>query len=194
MPYIIVGIGNPGEEYIGTRHNLGFEIVDAFAARHGIEFKRWKYKAQTASGIIFEKEVILVKPMTYVNLSGSVVAALMRSLNASLSDLIVVCDDFNLPLGRVRLRRKGSSGGHKGLQSVVEHLGSHEFARLRVGIGSHGCRDPAEFVLERFSNAERKIVDDTVLRSVDVLDCLLKFGIEEAMNRFNKTSVEGLES
>ena len=150
---IVVGIGNPGRRYERTRHNLGFQVVDRLAAEHGLEVSRRRFDARVGEGQIEARRVLLVKPQTYVNLTGSAVAPLLRWHRSSTEDLLVVCDDLNLEPGKLRLRRRGASGGHNGLQSVIECLGTEEFARLRIGIGRGD--DAVAHVLGAFAPGER---------------------------------------
>lgn len=181
---LIVGLGNPGREYQATRHNIGFAIVDVLARRHHIRFRSVRNKALSGEGIICGENVVLVKPMTYMNLSGQAVEAFVRRNHLDLSDLLVICDDVNLPLGKLRIRPKGSAGGHNGLKSIIHSLESQDFARLRVGIGSPREK-MTDHVLSRFNRREMGIVKETVEKTADVVETLLKDGIEQAMNCFN---------
>ena len=187
---LIVGLGNPGSEYRGTRHNVGFEVVDAVARRWGVIFRSAPAGAvlTTSPGVPGEREAaILVKPLTFMNRSGMVVGALRRYYRVALSDLLVVTEDVNLPLGRLRARRQGSPGGHNGLRSVIELLGTVEFSRLRIGVGRGDRRHQlAGRVLSRFDVGERPEVDDAVRRAVEAVDLFVDSGIEPVMNRFNQ--------
>lgn len=181
---LIVGLGNPGREYQGTRHNIGFMVLDILARAHGISVKSRRNKAHVGEGVIENQKVVLAKPLTYMNLSGEAVGGLMRRYRLKPADLIVVSDDVDLPLGRIRIRASGSAGGHKGLRSIIHSLGTQEFARIRVGIGSPD-REMVDYVLSRFHRKERDVVKEVVGRSADAVQMILAEGIEQAMNRFN---------
>lgn len=183
---LIVGLGNPGREYEKTRHNVGFEVVDLFARINKQPAGRRAGKAVVSEGRIDGRRVYLLKPVTYMNLSGEAVAAFLRNKPIGIADLIVVADDINLPLGKIRLRAAGSDGGHNGLKSMISHLHTRDFARLRVGVGAPA--DPGrqvDYVLGRFSRMESKIVEEAVERAVAALETWLRDGIAPAMNRFN---------
>lgn len=183
---IVVGIGNPGKRYERTRHNLGFQVVDRLAASHGIEVRRRRFDALVGEGLIEGQPTLLVKPQTYVNLSGSAVAPLLRWYRASLGDLLVVCDDLNLEPGKLRLRRQGSSGGHNGLQSIIECLGSEEFARLRIGIGRSNDADAVAHVLGSLSPEEQELMDSKLAAAADAVRLWIRLGVEAAMNTVNR--------
>jgi peptidyl-tRNA hydrolase, PTH1 family len=188
---LVAGLGNPGPEYEGTRHNVGFAVVDRLAGDEGISVKRLDSRALTGRGRIGDEVVVLAKPATYMNASGEAVAALLKKLNLAAEDLLVVSDDIDLPVGALRLKPKGSAGGQKGLRSVEAMLGTNEFARLRVGIrGEHYTRENelSDYVLDRFSRSERPIVDETVARAADAVRVWIASGIVAAMNRFNAIS------
>lgn len=181
---IVVGIGNPGKRYEQTRHNLGFLVVDRLAAEHGIAGRRRRFDALVSEGQIEARPVLLVKPQTYVNLSGSAVAPLLRWYRCPLEDLLVVCDDLNLEPGKLRLRRQGSSGGHNGLQSIAECLGSEEFARLRIGIGRGG--EAVAHVLGSFGASERELMEGGVAAAASAVRLWVRLGVEIAMNEVNR--------
>jgi PTH1 family peptidyl-tRNA hydrolase len=185
---LIVGLGNPGSEYASHRHNVGFQIVEALADIHGLSFARHKKaKARVAKGQIGERPVLLAKPQTFMNLSGKTVLRLSREREIPPECILVVCDDLDLPLGRLRIRPQGGSGGHKGLQSIIELLGSQDFARLRVGIDRPaGSLDPAEYVLQPFVEEDKAIITETVERAVEAIESWLADGIVAAMDRFNR--------
>ena len=183
---LIVGLGNPGKEYDHTRHNIGFDVVDSFARLHGIAVTRREGQALVGDGRVGDARVFLLKPQTFMNLSGQSVAAFLRQKPLALADMLVVTDDIALPIGKLRLRAEGSAGGHNGLKSLIAHLHGQAFPRLRFGVGAP--RDPSvqiDFVLGRFSRAEQKDVDETTGRAVAALEVWLAEGIERAMNRFN---------
>src|SRR5438552_1736530 len=165
--YLIVGLGNPGREYEKTRHNVGFRFVDALAAAHGMTFSKKQSKALVADGTIGDHKVLLAKPQTYMNLSGEAVRGLMDFYKIPLSNLLVVSDDLDIPAGTLRIREKGGAGGQKGLKSIIEHLGTPEFARMRVGIGRPpGRMDPAAYVLQDFDKSNAILLIETLDRVV----------------------------
>ena len=183
---VIVGLGNPGPEYTGTRHNAGFWCIDALANKHGISLERRNRSAIIGEGIVKDLRVVLVKPRTFVNRSGAAISYLAARYGAPIDKLLIVCDDINLPPGKLRMRRKGSAGGHNGIKSVIEAAGSQEFPRLRIGVG----RPPEgtgqiEHVIGPMDSQDREVVDEAVERAAEAIECLLTEGIDEAMSRFN---------
>jgi PTH1 family peptidyl-tRNA hydrolase len=183
---LIVGLGNPGRKYERTRHNVGFEVLDTVAARNGAGLAKEKFEGRLAEATIGGERALLLWPHTLMNRSGASVAAAAGFYQLPLGDVLVVCDDFNLPLGKLRIRSQGSAGGQKGLDDIISRLGSEEVARLRIGIGPVPQEwDPADFVLSRFSAAERKEIDDAVARAADGVECWVADGNEVAMNKFN---------
>jgi len=185
---LIVGLGNPGSDYAAHRHNIGFQILQALAGTHGLSFTRQKKaKARVAEGHIRGHPVLLAKPQTFMNLSGKSVRRLSRDNGVPPDRILVVCDDLDLPLGRLRIRPKGGSGGQKGLRSIIDTLGSQDFARLRVGIGRPpGSMDPAEYVLLPFADEDTTLLAETVSRAVEAVESWLVDGIVAAMDRFNR--------
>jgi PTH1 family peptidyl-tRNA hydrolase len=181
---IILGLGNPGEEYGRTRHNVGFRVVDAVAAEHGVRIARRSARCLTGEGLIGREAVVLAKPLTFMNNSGRAATALVEAYGPGPEDLVVVCDDFHLDLARLRIRRNGSSGGQKGLQSIIEALGTDEFARLRVGIGPP-TGDPVEFVLDCFSEGERPLVEEVVAKAAQACRVWALEGVDACMSAFN---------
>jgi PTH1 family peptidyl-tRNA hydrolase len=179
----IVGLGNPGTEYRGTRHNVGFEVVDELARRWGARLKKWKATADAA--LVRDRDAVLVEPRTYMNESGQAVAAIMAFYKIRPEDVLVVVDEVQLPLGKVRLRPSGSAGGHNGLKSVIEHVGG-EFARLRIGIErGDRARDLADRVLSRFDRGERDAIERAIQRAADAVETFVAEGIGPAMNKYN---------
>jgi len=183
---LIVGLGNPGPKYEQNRHNVGFHCLDALAQAHGLTFTGLKAKARIARGVIPGHPVILAKPITFVNGSGWAVRGLMARHGYEPRDILVVHDDLDLPLGKIRLRPGGSAAGHKGVQSIIDALGTEEFARLRVGIG----RPPAgveviDYVLSDFSEEELATMATTYDKAIAAIEAFLELGIEEAMNQCN---------
>ncbi len=191
---IIAGLGNPGLRYEGTRHNVGFEVVDALGERHGIRIAHRAHRALTGQGMIGTRKVMLVKPMTYMNLSGESVGSVARYHSVSPEHVWVVVDDVALPVGALRLRLKGSSGGHHGLESVETHLGSRDYPRIRIGIGGSARSDLVEHVLSRFSASERKAVNEAIVSAADAIECALDAGFETAMSRFNGSQQRSAQS
>jgi PTH1 family peptidyl-tRNA hydrolase len=179
----IVGLGNPGSEYAGTRHNVGFEVVDELARRWHVTLKKWKAIAEIA--LVKDRGVVLVEPKTYMNESGRAVSAVMAFYKILPEDVLIVVDEAQLPLGKLRLRPSGSAGGHNGLKSVIEHVG-RDFPRLRIGV-DRGDRDwdLSDRVLSRFPRTEREVVDRAVTRAADAADTFVSDGVHLAMNRFN---------
>lgn len=187
---MIVGLGNPGPRYAGNRHNIGFQCVDLFARRHQIEIGRVQSRAAVGDGWVsrngLRAKVILVKPLTYMNLSGEAVGALARYYQIEADAIMVVHDDLDLDAGKLRLRRNGGSGGQNGVKSVMQHLGTPDFHRARVGIGRPpGRMDPAAYVLQDFSAAEEDVFGPLRGTVGDALECWLFQGIDAAMNQFN---------
>lgn len=184
---MVVGLGNPGPLYASTRHNVGRQCVEALSCRLGLSWKRGIPSASLAQGKTSEGELVLVRPRTYMNHSGRAVAQAVRYLGVDYRrELLVICDDMDLPLGKLRLRLKGSSGGHKGLQSVIMALGSEEFPRLRIGIGRPPPGvDPVEHVLSAFTPQEEKQASEAVERAVEGVLMALEKGLERAMNWVN---------
>jgi PTH1 family peptidyl-tRNA hydrolase len=183
---LIVGLGNPGKDYDHTRHNIGFDVVDRFASLNQIQVTKRDFRAIAGDGRVGETRVFLLKPRTYMNLSGESVALFLRQKPLELTDILVVADDIALPVGKLRLRPGGSAGGHNGLKSIIAHLHSQEFPRLKFGVGApRDASAQVDFVLSRFSKAEQQAVDEAVDRSISVLETWIADGIEPAMNRFN---------
>lgn len=182
---LVVGIGNPGKDYVGTRHNVGFEVVDTLARSAGSEVRKKKFLALTGEIQVGHERALLLEPQTYVNNSGLAVRQAVDWLHLSAEDLLVVCDDVHLPLGRLRVRPEGSSGGHKGLQSVIDMLGTERFARLRVGIGSGGEADRVDHVLGRFTAGEREAMEPAIESAARAVSAWIAEGISTCMDQFN---------
>jgi len=187
----VSGLGNPGREYEGTRHNVGYEVVDRVAREAGISVKRLQCLALTGRGRVGGEPVLLAKPVTFMNASGEAVAGLLTKLKLEPGALLVVSDDIDLPVGVLRLKPRGSSGGQKGLKSIETCLGTREFARLRIGIRGERYsreRELADYVLDRFSKAEQTQVDETLDRAAEAVRTWIASGMTAAMNRFNAHS------
>lgn len=185
MKYI-VGLGNPGLEHRLTKHNIGFAVIEELAKEYKIKIKEKRYASLIGRGRVEGHDAVLVLPQTYMNRSGDTVIDLVRDEAKSVSDLIVVCDDINLKLGRIRLKKRGSAGGHKGLESIISMLGRDDFARLRIGIATDVHKgDITRYVLSPFKKAEHKRVCRVISMADDALVCWIEKGIDEAMNKFN---------
>ena len=182
---LIVGLGNPGRKYAHHRHNVGFQCLDRLAKAHDLSFNRRRAKASLASGKIANVGVVLAKPLTYMNLSGQAVRQLVSFYKLPLEDVLVICDDLDLPLGTIRLRPEGGSGGHKGMRSIIEALGSQAFPRLRVGIGRPPGDDAVSYVLNDFTADEQITLESVYEKVVAAVELFLREGIEAAMNEYN---------
>jgi PTH1 family peptidyl-tRNA hydrolase len=188
---LVAGLGNPGREYRGTRHNVGFDVVDLVAKRHGLEFEAAPADAVQAKWRTGDEVVLLVKPLSFMNLSGPPIAELARYYRVSLADLLIVSDDVNLPLGRLRMRANGSEGGHNGLRSVAEALGTDDYARLRLGVGRGDARrDLADHVLARFEQDEQPGIEGAIARAADAVDAWTHRSLDTVMNAFNRALEE----
>lgn len=188
-PWLLVGLGNPGREYAGNRHNVGFVVADLLAKRSGGNFGRHKRAvAEVAEGrlSIGGPRVVLVKPLTFMNLSGAPVAALAQFYKVPVEQVVAIHDELDVPYGELRIKRGGGEGGHNGLRSMSKSLGSKEYARVRFGVGRPpGRQDPADFVLSDFSSAERKELDFLVDRAADVVEAVVMKGVEWAQNAYH---------
>jgi len=190
---LIVGLGNPGGTYAHNRHNVGFRCLNYFARLHSIRFERRQCQARTGIGEVGGEKLLLAKPQTFVNLTGEAVSCLVRKHDIPLSDLLVIYDDLDLPLGKIRLRQSGGSGGHKGMKSIISALSSDDFPRIRVGIGrpqAEGLSNTGEavivnYVLSDFTPQEEEVLRSVIVTVAEAIDCLLTQGIEMAMSKFN---------
>jgi len=184
---IVIGLGNPGRKYERTRHNAGFLAVDELARGLRFDLTQEKYHALVGRGQVGGGDALMVKPQTFMNESGRAVAAALRYTGSAVADLIVVHDELDLPLGTVRIKTGGGHGGHNGLRSIIEHTGTPEFVRVRVGIGRPPVgRDAAEYVLNPFLPAERQAAEDAITRAADAVKAVLEDGLTRAMNAYNK--------
>jgi len=189
--WLIVGLGNPGKEYEKTRHNLGFMLVDLMAAQANVELKCKECNSLVGSIRIENRQVELVKPQTYMNLSGEAVACLLQKPQRSVERMIIVTDDLALPFGKIRIRPKGSSGGHNGLKSIINCLKTENFIRLRIGVHpDHPISNTKDFVLKSFSKEDLKRVEEILIKSVDAIRMIICEGIDKAMSKFNSTQEE----
>lgn len=192
--YLIAGLGNPGERYACTRHNVGFWCIDRLSECWPSRRERRRFKALVTEGMLVPHRVILVKPQTFMNDSGDAIAPACRWYKISPDRLLVIHDDLDLPVGRIRLRSGGSSGGHRGVASVIERLGTDGFLRLRIGIGRPSDDDAVDYVLSRFSKDERVLVERIVSSVPEVASCVINEGIAEAMNRYNGLDATDMQS
>lgn len=188
---LIAGLGNPTKEYDGTRHNIGFMAIDALAEEYGIRVDTLKHKAMTGSGYIGGQKVILAKPVTYMNLSGEAVRAISDYYKIPAEDILIIFDDTTLDVGRMRIRKKGSAGGHNGIKSIIAHLGTTEFPRVKIGIGAkREGQDLADYVLSRFPKEDKEALKEVLEDTKNAVELIVQDDIEEAMNRYNKKKAE----
>lgn len=186
--FIIAGLGNPKKEYDNTRHNVGFALIDALAEKYNISVMDVKHKALIGKGMINGERVLLVKPLTYMNLSGESIRAVVDYYKVNpASELIVVSDDISLNPGQIRVRKKGSAGGHNGLKNIIQHLGSEAFLRIRIGVGEKPAGyDLADYVLGHFSKEEKPLIEEGISKAMDAAAILLEGDADRAMNEFNR--------
>ena len=183
--YIIVGLGNPGKQYENTRHNMGFLAVDLLAEKYNIDVNKIKFKALVGEGRIAGQKVLLVKPQTYMNLSGEAVRQAMDFYKIVPEELIVIYDDIDIPTGTFRIRKKGSPGTHNGMRNIFQHIQTNDFPRIRVGIGSGKKDNLAGYVTGGISKSEQEILADVLKNSADAAACIIEKGIDKAMNEYN---------
>ena len=185
--WLVVGLGNPGSKYEWTRHNMGFLVIDELADRLDIPVKRLKFKALTNTAVLGGHSVLLMKPTTYMNLSGEAVGQAARFYKIPPERVLVISDDAALPQGKLRVRRSGSAGGHNGLKNIIAHLGTDQFPRVKVGVGEkpHPDSDMADWVLGAFTGQDRKVMEEAVGRAADAVTVLLRHGVDQAMNSYN---------
>jgi PTH1 family peptidyl-tRNA hydrolase len=184
--FVLVGLGNPGREYRQTRHNVGFMVIDELCQQFNLHLSRMQAKALVGNGILEGRKVILAKPQTFMNLSGKSVASLVKFYKIPLSQLLIVLDDLDLPLGMLRMRPGGGSAGNKGLMSIIEYLGTEEFPRMRLGIGRPpGQKNGADYVLENFQNGDMELVKEVLAKASKAAQTFIANGIDQAMNQFN---------
>jgi PTH1 family peptidyl-tRNA hydrolase len=185
---MIVGLGNPGDEYADTRHNTGFKVIDSLAETVGVKVRRRKFGARFELGEFADKKLILLKPWQFMNRSGQAVATAASFYKINIRDLMVVTDDMDLEPGRIRLRYKGSAGGHNGLADIIQKLGTNEFARCRVGIGRSAEADTVGYVLDKPREDEKPLLTEAIERARNAILCWIEYGTETAMNKFNSYS------
>ncbi len=185
--FLVFGLGNPGKKYARTRHNAGFLVADALAERHGWDFKQGRGDFVQADGLLNGHRVFVIKPLTFMNNSGLAVRQAVDFFKQDLSHILVIVDDFQIPLGALRLRKSGSDGGHNGLASIISLLGTKQFPRLRIGIGpDHPIDNWVSFVLSEFNRAEWEILEKIIPMAADAVEVVVKEGIDRAMNRYNR--------
>lgn len=185
--WLLVCLGNPGEKYDNTRHNIGFAVADEIGERQNAPIKKLKFKALTNLFTISGEKVLVMKPVTYMNLSGEAVRQAVDFYKIPPDHVLVISDDTALPAGKLRIRKGGSDGGHNGLKNIIQHLGTDQFPRIRIGVGEkpHPDYDMADWVLGKFTGEDKKTMDGAVKRTADAVECILKDGIDLGMNRFN---------
>jgi len=191
----IIGLGNPGMKYAGTRHNIGFDAVTAIADKYNLSINNKKFKGVYADGHIAGEKVLLVQPQTFMNLSGECVREVADFYKLNPDEIIIICDDINLDVGRLRIRKKGSAGGHNGLKNIIAHLGTEEFPRIRVGVGekTEGW-DLADYVLARFDKDSEPVIREALANVVGAVETWISEGIDAAMNRYNVSAKKKEES
>jgi len=183
---VVAGLGNPGTKYSSTRHNVGFDVVDVLANKFGIKLNKIKFKGLVGEGIWAGEKIVLIKPSTYMNLSGESIRPVMDFYKLKPEELIVVVDDIDIEFGTIKIKKKGSAGTHNGLKSILLQTGTDQFPRVKIGIGRKPENyDLADFVLSKFSKSERQIIDKAILNAADAIDELISNGIDSAMNKFN---------
>lgn len=187
VSWLLVCLGNPGDKYENTRHNVGFMVADEIAERQNKPIQRLKFKALTNVFSISGEKVLVMKPITYMNLSGEAVRQAADFYKIPPERILVISDDTALPVGRLRIRQKGSAGGHNGLKNIIQHLGTDQFPRLRVGVGEkpHPDYDLADWVLGKFQGEDKKTIDHAVKRAADAVECIIAEGLDRAMGKFN---------
>lgn len=187
VDWLLIGLGNPGDTYEYTRHNAGFLVIDELAERAGVPVLRLKHRAQVSTAAIGGRKTLLMKPITYMNRSGESASDAAAFLKVPPDHILVICDDVALPLGKLRIRREGSDGGHKGLRSISQLLHTEGFPRLRIGVGGkpHPDYDMADWVLSKLSGEDRAVIDAAVRRAADAVECIMTENLEKAMAKFN---------
>lgn len=182
--YLIVGLGNPGREYEHTRHNVGFDAIDKISSRYNIDLNRTKFKGMYGEGFLDGEKIILLKPLTYMNLSGESVREIANFHKIKNENIIVIYDDVDLEVGRIRIRKKGSSGGHNGIKSILYNLEKEEFLRIKLGVGK-AERDMVSHVLGKFHAEDREKIEEVLNCTIDIVDTIIKDGADSAMNKYN---------
>jgi PTH1 family peptidyl-tRNA hydrolase len=183
---VIAGLGNPGRKYASTRHNVGFDVIDLLSQKFGIKVNKIKFKGLVGEGVWAGEKIVLIKPSTYMNLSGESIRPIMEFYKIKPEELMVVVDDIDIEFGTMKIKKKGSAGTHNGLKSIISQTGTDQFPRLKIGIGQKPEHyDLADFVLSKFSKSERKTVDKAILKAADAVDEYITRGVDSAMNKYN---------
>ena len=187
VDWLLVCLGNPGDQYENTRHNVGFMVADELAERHNIPVQRLKFRALTNTVTVGDRKVLLMKPVTYMNLSGEAVREAAAFYKIPPERVLVISDEVSLAPGKIRVRRSGSAGGHNGLKNIIAHLGTDQFPRIRLGVGQkpHPDYDMADWVLGKFQGEDKKAVEAAVKKAADAAECLIREGVDKAMNQYN---------
>ncbi|WP_276857930.1 aminoacyl-tRNA hydrolase [Intestinimonas timonensis] len=187
VDWLLVCLGNPGDQYENTRHNVGFMVADELGERHNVPIQRLKFRALTNTITVGDEKVLLMKPVTYMNLSGEAVHEAAAFYKIPPEHVLVISDEVSLAPGKIRVRRSGSAGGHNGLKNIIAHLGTDQFPRIRLGVGQkpHPDYDMADWVLGKFQGEDKKAVEEAVKRAADAAECLIREGVDKAMNRYN---------
>ena len=187
VDWLLVCLGNPGDQYENTRHNVGFMVADELGERHNIPIQRLKFRALTNTITVGDEKVLLMKPVTYMNLSGEAVHEAAAFYKIPPERVLVISDEVSLAPGKIRVRRSGSAGGHNGLKNIIAHLGTDQFPRIRLGVGQkpHPDYDMADWVLGKFQGEDKKAVEEAVKRAADAAECLIREGVDKAMNKYN---------
>ena len=187
VDWLLVCLGNPGDQYENTRHNAGFMVADELADRHNIPVQRLKFRALTNTITVGDQKVLLMKPVTYMNLSGEAVHEAAAFYKIPPERVLVISDEVSLAPGKIRVRRSGSAGGHNGLKNIIAHLGTDQFPRIRLGVGQkpHPDYDMADWVLGKFQGEDKKAVEEAVKKAADAAECLIREGVDKAMNKYN---------
>lgn len=187
VDWLLVCLGNPGDQYENTRHNIGFMVADELGERHNIPIQRLKFRALTNTITVGDEKVLLMKPVTYMNLSGEAVHEAAAFYKIPPERVLVISDEVSLAPGKIRVRRSGSAGGHNGLKNIIAHLGTDQFPRIRLGVGQkpHPDYDMADWVLGKFQGEDKKAVEEAVKKAADAAECLIREGVDKAMNKYN---------
>lgn len=187
VDWLLVCLGNPGDQYENTRHNVGFMVADELGERHNIPIQRLKFRALTNTITVGDEKVLLMKPVTYMNLSGEAVHEAATFYKIPPERVLVISDEVSLAPGKIRVRRSGSAGGHNGLKNIIAHLGTDQFPRIRLGVGQkpHPDYDMADWVLGKFQGEDKKAVEEAVKKAADAAECLIREGVDKAMNKYN---------
>ena len=187
VDWLLVGLGNPGDQYENTRHNVGFMVIEELADRANVPVQKLKYRALTNTATVGGQKVLIMKPITYMNLSGEAVRQAVDFYKVPADHVLVISDDTALAVGRLRIRKGGSAGGHNGLKNIIQHLGTDQFPRLRLGVGEkpHPDYDLADWVLGKFQGEDKKAIDAAVKKAADAVECILSQGLDKGMNKFN---------